>query len=57
MSQTNRKKIAAVSAVLLWLALHTIVAVPIILDPSAMIKVLPFYLGGVLLFLEPLICF
>lgn len=57
MSQSNRKIIAAVSAVVLWLALHIIVAVPVILDPSALIKVLPFYLGGVLLFLEPLICF
>jgi hypothetical protein len=56
-SQSNRKNIAAVSAVLLWLALYIIVAVPVILDPSALIKVLPFYLSGVLLFLEPLICF
>ena len=57
MSQTNCKHKAAGSAVLLWLALQAIVAVPFMLDPLAMMKVLPIYLGGVLLFLEPLISF
>jgi hypothetical protein len=56
MAQTNRKDLAAVSAVLLWLALHALVAMPFALDPLAMKKWLPIYLGGVLVFLEPLIC-
>jgi hypothetical protein len=57
MSQTDRRDIAAISAVLLWLALHAIAALPLILDPLAILKVLPIYLGGGLLLLEPLICF
>ncbi len=57
MPRTSRKIIAAVSAAVLWLALHVIVALPFILDPPAIMKVLPIYLGGTLLFLEPLACF
>jgi hypothetical protein len=54
---TRRKTIAVASAALLWLALHAIVALPFILDPLAIMKILPIYLGGALLLFEPLACF
>jgi hypothetical protein len=57
MAHTNRKNVAVVSSAVLWIVLHAILAAPFILDPLAMMKWLPIYLGGVLVFLEPLICF
>ncbi|MEW4571519.1 hypothetical protein AB1L88_26910 [Tautonia sp. JC769] len=50
MPRSERKTIALVSAILLWLALNVPVAVPLFLD----LKAPPIYLAGVLLFLEPL---
>jgi hypothetical protein len=56
MVRSDRKGVATVSAALLWLLLHAIVALPAIVDPLAMLKT-PVYVLGILLVLEPLICF